>query len=242
MQRFFFDDEIISDGLFCVSDEKFNHIVRVLRMAVGEKAVFCDGNFNDFECELVSVDGKKANFKVLSEYRNETEPNVKITVFQCLPKGDKMDDMVKRCVQFGIFEIIPVLSKRCVSRPDNKSAQKKIERFNKIARSSAMQSMRGYIPKVKEMVDFKTAISMMKNYDTSFICYENEKDKLVNKLSLSSENIAFLIGPEGGLEEAEVEYAKKSGIESISLGKRILRTEDAAPFLIPILLSYTDNL
>lgn len=242
MQRFFFSDEVIIDGIFDVTDEKYNHIVRVLRMSVGEKAVFCDGNFNDFECELIEIEGKRAVFKVLSEYKNKTEPQLKITIFQCLPKGEKMDEMVKRCVQYGAFEIIPVISKRCVSRPDKKSTAKKIERFNKIARSSAMQSMRGYIPKVKDMVDFETAVKMLKEYPTGFICYENEKDRLVTDLSVSTQSIAFLIGPEGGLDETEIKYATDNSVECVSLGKRILRTEDAATFLIPILLSVTNNL
>ena len=242
MQRFFFNDEMIVDGTFTVNDEKHNHIVRVLRMSIGEKAIFCDGNFNDFECELIEADSKKAVFKVLSEYTNKTEPDVKITVFQCLPKGEKMDDMVKRCVQYGVYEIIPVISKRCVSRPDKKSAAKKAERFNKIARSSAMQSMRGYIPKVKEMVDFQSAVQMLRQYSTGFICYENEKDRIITDFSVSDRDIAFLIGPEGGLDETEIKYACDNGIECVSLGKRILRTEDAATFLIPILLSATNNL
>lgn len=242
MQRFFFDDELISDGTFAVSGEKYNHIVRVLRMTQGEHAVFCDGQYYDYECELTSVDSKIAEFKIIEKYKNKTEPDVKITVFQCLTKGDKMDDMVKRCVQFGAYEIVPVLSKRCVSRPDAKSAAKKVDRFNKIARSSAMQSMRGYIPKVLDVVSFKEALRLMKSSDTAFVCYENEKERLINKAPLSCDSIAFLIGPEGGLDEDEIELAKNSGIEIMSLGKRILRTEDAAAFLIPILLSYTDNL
>ncbi len=242
MQRFFFDDEIISDNQFTVTGEKHNHIVRVLRIAIGEKVVFCDGNYFDYECELVACDSKSADFKIINKYKNITEPEVKITIFQCLPKGEKMDDMIKRCVQFGAYEIVPVISKRCVSRPDKKSASKKIERYNKIARSSAMQSMRGYIPKVSDMIDFKTAIKKLADFKTGFVCYENEQDKLVNKMEISKDNIAFLIGPEGGLDESEIEFATQNGIECVSLGKRILRTEDAAVFLIPIILSNTDNL
>ena len=242
MQRFFFDNEIIENDTFTVKGEKYNHIIRVIRLSVGEQVIFCDGNFNDYQCELISVDSEKATFKILDSYKNKTEPDVKITIFQCLPKSDKMDDMVKRCVQFGAFEIVPVLSKRCVSRPDNKSFSKKLDRFNKIARSSAMQSMRGYIPKVTELIDFKTAILKLKEYDTSFVCYEGEAEVNINSVDLSNKSIAFLIGPEGGIDETEIEYAINNGIKSISLGKRILRTEDAAAFLIPILLSNTKNL
>ena len=242
MQRFFFDDEVITDGQFTVTGEKHNHIVKVLRMSVGEKAVFCDGNKTDYECELLSCDKSSALFSVLSEYPNTTEPDVEITVFQCLPKGEKMDEMVKRSVQFGVHSVVPVLSRRCVARPDKKGLAKKVERLNKIARSSAMQSMRGIVPVVQDAIDYATALKMMKNYDTAYVCYEDEHGLVINKNALSGKKIAILVGPEGGIDESEAEAAKNAGIPCISLGKRILRTEDAAVFAIPIILSLTDNL
>lgn len=242
MQRFFFDNEVISDGGFEVSGEKFNHIVRVLRMTVGEKAIFCDGKATDFECELVQLNDRTASFHVIDSYANNTEPELKITIFQCIPKGEKMDEVVKRCVQFGAYEIVPVLSKRCVSRPDKKSMLKKTDRLNKISRASAMQSMRGCIPVISDAVDFKTAVLKMKDYGTSFVCYENEENRLVTDIKNFANDVAVLIGPEGGLDADEVAYAAEQGVYSVSLGKRILRTEDAAAFLIPILLSQTNNL
>ncbi len=242
MQRFFFDDEVITDGQFTVVGEKHNHIVKVLRMTVGEKAVFCDGNKTDYECELLSCDKASAVFSVLSEYPNDTEPDIEITVFQCLPKGEKMDEMVKRSVQFGVHSVVPVLSRRCVARPDKKGLAKKVERLNKIARSSAMQSMRGIVPTVQDAVDYATALKMMENYDTAYICYEDEHGLVINKNAITGKKIAILVGPEGGIDESEAEAAKTAGIPCISLGKRILRTEDAAVFAIPIILSLTDNL
>lgn len=242
MQRFFFEDEQILDQTFKVTGEKYNHIINSLRMSVGETAIFCDGHGIDYECSLINIDQKSADFKIIESFPNKTEPSLKITIFQCLTKGDKMDEMVKRCVQFGAYQIVPVISNRCVSRPDKKSSAKKIERYNKIARSSAMQSMRGVIPIVSEFVDFKCAISKMTEFSSAFICYENERNNIINSSLLSKDNIAFLIGPEGGLDQSEVDYAKCNGVGSVSLGKRILRTEDAASFLIPILLLLTDNL
>lgn len=242
MQRFFFDDEKIIENKFTVVGQKHNHIVKVLRMSVGEHAVFCDGRGTDFECELLSCDKQSAEFLVVKDYPNQTEPQLKITVFQCLPKGEKMDEMVKRSVQFGAFNIVPVLSKRCVSRPDNKTMQKKVERLNKIALSSAMQSMRGIVPRVEDAVDFKTALSMLNDFDNSYICYEDEHGFLVNEADFSGKTVAILIGPEGGIDESEIALAKEQGIKCVSLGKRILRTEDAAPFAIPIILFATNNL
>ena len=242
MQRFFFDGETVTDGKFSVSGDKFNHISRVLRMNTGERAVFCDGEFTDYECVLERIDSAFAYFRVIDKHINTTEPKIRITVFQCLPKGDKMDDMVKRCVQFGAYRIVPVLSRRCVSRPDSKGCAKKVERLNKIARSSAMQSMRGCIPKVEAVVSFEQAIECMRKYDSSFICYEDEKERRIGNDTVFGSNVAFLVGPEGGLEASEAELAAAAGIPSVSLGKRILRTEDAAAFTIPILLYLTDNL
>ena len=242
MQRFFFDNEKILNDRFSVNGEKFNHISRVLRMSPGEKAIFCDGAFNDYVCRLISLNSENADFEILDKYRNKTEPCLRITVFQCLPKGEKIDEMVKRCVQFGVHKIVPVLSRRCVARPDGKSAAKKIERLNKISRSSAMQSMRGCIPEITDLVDIKEAILMMKRFDTSFVCYEEENDKLPLIPPEGKGELAFLIGPEGGLDEAEIEFATQNGIPCVTLGKRILRTEDAAAFLLPILLFNTGNL
>lgn len=241
MQRFFLDGERIDDGKFTVSGEKFNHICNSLRMSVGDTAVFCDGEFTDYRCKLLSVQAGSAVFSVLSSARNETEPKIKITVFQCLPKGDKMDDMVKRCVQFGVYRIVPVISSRCISRPDKKTLSKKTERLNKISRSSAMQSMRGCIPRVENAVDFSTAIERLCEYPTRFICYEQERTRKITRDMLHGD-IAFLIGPEGGISPEEMELAARRGIDGVSLGGRILRTEDAASFLLPILLSMTDNL
>lgn len=242
MQRFFFDDEIIDNGTFTVTDDKHNHISRVLRMSVGEHAVFCDGNMTDFECELVSCTKDASTFRVVDSFENATEPSTQVTVFQCIPKGEKLDDMVKRCVQFGAYSIVPVLSKRCVVRLDKKGAAKKVDRLNKIARSSAMQSMRGIIPRVCDMVDFNTAVEMMKSFDTAYLCYEDEHGLVINKADLCGKNVALLIGPEGGIDPSEAEFAVNNGISCVSLGRRILRTEDAAAFAIPIILSLTDNL
>lgn len=241
MQRFFFDNEQILDNKFSVSGEKFNHIIRSLRMSVGETVVFCDGDF-DYDCRLLSLDASRASFEITDKYINNTEPQLKITVFQCITKGEKMDDMVRRCVQFGVYKIIPVLSRRCVSRPDVKAAEKKIDRLNKIARSSAMQSMRGYIPKVTELIDFEAALKQMSEFEHRFICYENERNKLPLIPPAGAGELAFLIGPEGGLDDAEIALASDIGIECVSLGRRILRTEDAASFLIPVLLFNTENL
>ena len=242
MQRFFLDNEVIQNGNFTVIGEKYNHIAKSLRMTVGECAVFCDGDGTDYDCELVNIDAKSADFKIIRSYPNTSESDLKIIVYQCLPKGDKMDEMVKRCVQFGVHKIIPVISSRCVSRPDEKSCFKKVERLNKISRSSAMQSMRGCIPVVENVIDFKTAVLQMKNYEKAFICYESEKDLYVDSAVISENEIAFLVGPEGGLDMNEVSFAAENGIPSVSLGRRILRTEDAAAFLIPILLMKTNNL
>ena len=241
MQRFFFTDEVISDCSFIVTGDKADHISKVLRMSVGEKAVFCDGRF-DSVCRITAVSKSSVCFEIESTVENDTEPNVDITVYQCLPKGEKMDEMVKRCVQFGATKIVPVLSRRCVSRPDRKSFGKKVERWNKIALSSAMQSMRGRVPRVEEIIDYAQAIERMKSYGRAFVCYELENRNSLEGGFSGVKDVAFLIGPEGGLDEAEALFAEQSGVQCVSLGKRILRTEDAAAFLIPIILYASGDL
>lgn len=234
MQRFFFDGEIISDNGFSVTGEKYDHICKVLRMSVGERVVFCDG-VTDRVCRITSIDKSSVVFEIEDAFKNSTEPKTRITVFQCLPKGEKMDEMIKRCVQFGVSEIVPVLSKRCVARPDKKTYSKKVERWNKIALSSAMQSMRGIVPKVREIIDYGEAVRQMQMMEHAFVCYEGERELRFDN-SMVGNQVAFLIGPEGGLDGSEAQLATESGIKCVSLGRRILRTEDAAAFLIPIIL------
>ena len=161
-----------------------------------------------------------------------SESNLKITVYQCLPKGDKMEDVLHRCTPLGVTRFVPVLSSRSIGGKPNENKRK---RWEKIILSAATQSGRSILPELAEVYTFNEAIAEMREADAAFICYENSDAPLPPLPQEGS--IAFLIGPEGGLAPEEADQ-----LPTCSLGRRILRTEDAAAFLLPILLDRTDNL
>ena len=232
MQQFFLTDEKIENDHFIATGETFVHISKSLRLKAGEKVVFCDGKGYEYLCEISDFKKDSVVVKILSKSKSKCEPTLKITIFQCLPKADKFDDIIKRCVQYGAFEFVPVISERCIAKLN----ENKLQRLYKISKSAAMQSKRAIIPKVRNAVCFNEAVKLMDDFDTSVICYENESQNTISKLSVKGNSFAALIGPEGGFSEQEAKLAIDNGITPISLGKRILRTEEAAAFLIPILL------
>ena len=179
--------------------------------------------------------------KIIEQLQSSSEANVHINIFQGLPKADKMEFIIQKNVEIGVNEITPVEMKRCVVKLEDKSKEKKRERWQKIAETAAKQSGRDYIPKVNNIADIKSICNLIQNYDIVLLAYEEEeqntlKNELYNikaDLDPTGSNqdrplqIAIVIGPEGGLEEQEVESLKKAGAKVVTLGKRILRTETA---------------
>lgn len=225
-----------------ITGENANHIVGALRMKIGEKITLCD-NGRNYECELVEIDKGFAKAKVIDCSMNFSEPDINITLYQCVPKGDKLELVIQKAVELGIHEVVPVLSSRCVSRPDSKKAAKKSERYNKIALSACEQSGRGKIVKVREQIEFKDALREIKNYDLAILFYEGGGKPL--KAIIDKEkhkNICIFIGPEGGFSNDEVEVLRQNGAETATLGKRILRTETAPLAAIVSIMLLTDNM
>ena len=225
-----------------ITGENANHIVGALRMKIGEKITLCDDGRN-YECELVEIDKGFAKAKVIDCNMNFSEPDINITLYQCVPKGDKLELVIQKAVELGIHEVVPVLSSRCVSRPDSKKAAKKSERYNKIALSACEQSGRGKIVKVREQIEFKDALHEIKNYDLAILFYEGGGKPL--KAIIDKEkhkNICIFIGPEGGFSNGEVEVLRQNGAETATLGKRILRTETAPLAAIVSIMLLTDNM
>lgn len=225
-----------------ITGENANHIVGALRMKIGEKITLCDDGRN-YECELVEIGKGFAKAKVIDCNMNFSEPDVNITLYQCVPKGDKLELVIQKAVELGIYEVVPVLSSRCVSRPDSKKAAKKSERYNKIALSACEQSGRGKIVKVREQIEFKDALREIKNYDLAILFYEGGGKPL--KAIIDKEqhkNICIFIGPEGGFSNDEVEVLRQNGAETATLGKRILRTETAPLAAIVSIMLLTDNM
>lgn len=227
MARFFVDIENISDDEVCIIGDDVKHISRVLRMREGESITVCDKCGSDYECTITQISSDVIKAKIDNKYPNSQEPPIHITIYQGLPKSDKMDYIVQKCIELGAVRIVPVDTKRVVSKP--KDIDKKISRWQKIAEEAAKQCGRGIIPQVSHLVKFEDAIKEMANSDAiSLMPYECEREsRLKDALALKSNTINILIGPEGGFDESEVKAAKDAGLKTVTLGPRILRTETA---------------
>ncbi|HNX64751.1 MAG TPA: RsmE family RNA methyltransferase [Oscillospiraceae bacterium] len=239
MPRFFVnsvdDENIIIDG------EDANHIGRSLRMKPGEEITACQNGF-DYLCRIEEITADKVCCKVLKKEKSPCEPNVSLTLFQAVPKLDKLETIIQKAVELGVSEIVPVLTRRCVSRPDEKTFSKKLERYNKIALEAAKQSGRAVIPEVKELTSLKNAAAFLADYDIKAVCYEKGGINF-SEIGLKPDaKIALFIGSEGGFDEEEIDFLKECGAVPIWLGNRILRCETAPLAAISIIMNLTGNM
>ncbi len=231
MFNFFCDKEKRLDGHYIIDGPDFNHIKNVLRMDIGDTCLIsCDG-----KSDLCSIDaflGDAVYLEILEEDYTDTELPAKIYLFQGLPKGDKMEYIIQKCVELGVYGIVPVEMKHCIVRLDNKKAKAKQTRWQSISESAAKQSKRNIIPEVSEVCSFSKALEFAKGLDLILVPYENKEGMNATKEALSqlekAKSIGIFIGPEGGFEKGEIEKALQNNAKIISLGKRILRTETAA--------------
>ncbi len=229
MSRFFVTADMISENTVTLSEEDSQHLARVLRAEIGEEITVCDDVGNEHLAEVSTISKKTVTAKIIRTTPCDTEPRVKVTVFQGLPKGSKMELIIQKCVEIGVHSIVPVATSRAVVKLSEEKGKGKEERWNKIAQEAAKQSSRGIIPKVESPVSFEEAVKRAAEFDMSLIPYEKQeggslKEYLRTKIPNS---IAVFIGPEGGFEESEIALAEEKGIKAVSLGKRILRTETA---------------
>ncbi len=232
----------IESGPFIITGEDAAHIARVLRMKAGEQLTVCDCRGFDYFCEIVETRPEAVSLRLLEKRKSVSEPGVKVTLYQGLPKGDKMDLIVQKSVELGVTEIVPVITLRSVSRPDGKSLSKKVERWNRIAAEAAKQSGRGILPEVKPAVDFEKAISAMAAHELSLILYEQNGGSLREHLKNVPQSVGVLIGPEGGFDITEAEYARSHGVETAGMGPRILRTETAPLCALSVIMYASGNL
>ncbi len=237
----FFTQTISRDGGTIVGDDA-KHISRVLRMKVGEKLTACDTKGNDYDCVLESVSDSEVRLKVLAVTPSESEPNVKVKLYQAIPKSDKMELIIQKSVELGVDSITPVMTRRCVAKPDEKSMAKKLERYNRIAFEAAKQSGRGKIPQVLPMLDLKDALEEMAQSSCPILFYENATAPAKEVIAKAQGDIAILIGSEGGFDEEEAALAQQSGCNVLSLGKRILRCETAPIAALAIIMFETGNM
>ncbi len=239
MAWFFCENEVKSD--FCIlTGENAKH-AKVLRLRKNEPVTVVTPKGIQLECECDEILPNSVKLKVIYAKPCENEPNVFVTLYQALPKGDKMDYIVQKCVELGISRIVPMISARCVSRPDEKSLNKKILRWQKIALQAAMQSRRGIIPEVCPCVSFKQAAELTKKNDKTIFFYEMGGDSVKNILTDKPKTIGMFIGSEGGFEEEEAGLVMSGGGKAATLGKRILRAETAPLAALSIIMYQTDN-
>ncbi len=232
MHRFYVTPEQIKDDIITIKGTDVNHIKNVLRMKQGEEIVICNGHAKDCYCIINEVSDHEIIAKIQSEQDTEAELKTKITLFQGLPKKDKMELIIQKAVELGVYEIVPVMTKRVIVKlEDKKKEEKKLERWQAIAEGAAKQSGRGIIPKILGVHTYKEAMKKASEMSLGMIPYENangmnDTREIMNNLK-DKKDIAVFIGPEGGFEESEIEFAKENHIVPLTLGRRILRTETA---------------
>ena len=240
MAWFFTENEIGSDN-YIITCETARHISKSLRMKQGEALTLVTPQKEQLDCVITAVSADSVEVEITSRKPCENEPDVEITLYQALPKGDKMEYIIQKCVELGITRIVPVISARCISRPDEKSLAKKQVRWQKIAKEAASQSRRGIIPKLEPAVSFKEAVKQCSQNEQNIIFYELGGESVKTLIKNKPESIGIFIGSEGGFEQAEVELAEQNGAKAATLGKRILRAETAPLAALSIIMYETGN-
>ena len=228
MARFFVSKEEISSDFPVLTGDNAAH-AKVLRLKVGEEVLLCDGEGNECRCEVSDVSAGELKLTVLERQVSHTEPAVRVSIYMAFPKADKLEHVIQKATELGAYEIVTFPSARCVSKPDEKSLKKKLERWQKIAASAAEQSGRGRIPEVVVLKSYTEALQRATNADKAILFYENEHATTL-RMAIDGDRfrtISLLTGPEGGLEASEVEKAKDAGMQICTLGSRILRCETA---------------
>lgn len=235
MPRFFVEPPAGDTAILTGEDAR--HIIKSLRMREGETLTLCDGRGFDYQCLIQSAEGDIVAARVLARQPSAGEPAVSIRLYQALPKGDKLDVIVQKAVELGVREIVPVLTERCVSRPDERSMEKKSVRLQKIALEAAKQAGRGVVPRILPLQSYREAISGMKEAERAILLYEGAQTPLSACLPVCpAGSIAFMVGSEGGFSPEEVRRAESQGIFPASLGRRILRCETAPLCALSVIL------
>lgn len=223
-----------NDCRVVIRGEDARHISRSLRMKVGEAIVLCDMKLKEYSCVIDGIGPDSVTVKVRAVSLSKSEMPCFVTLYQALPKGDKMDTVIQKAVELGACRIVPVQSERCIVKLDGASADKKIARWQKIAREASGQCGRGMVCEVAYPVSFEKAIEQMKNDDLYFACYEGDTEVSLKDIlpKEAPSKVSFLIGPEGGLSFGEVGFMKEKNMPLCGLGKRILRTETASSYVL----------
>lgn len=240
MYHFFVPPEQVGDDEIRITGSDVNHIGNVLRMRPGEKICVSDGQNADYYCIIDQITPEQVTARIVNRSEESRELPSRIWLFQGLPKGDKMELIIQKAVELGVYAVIPVAMKRSVVKLDEKKAAVKKKRWEAVSESAAKQSGRQMVPLIGEVTDLKGALKLAADMERKLLPYENETGMEGARRSIEScgpgEEIAVLIGPEGGFEPEEAAQAQNAGFAPISLGKRILRTETAGLCVLSVLM------
>ncbi len=253
MPRFFIRAQQVSNGEVTLYGDDAHHISRSLRMAAGEHITVCDMQGMEYDCELTEFLPDSVKATVFCAKQSDTEPNYRVILYQALPKGDKLDSIIQKAVECGVSEIYTFESERCVAKVKDGAEEKKVERRARIALEAAKQCGRGIVPKVHPTVSYAEMLKLAGEAQIPLFCYEGDGTEALPRVLRrarkeakqgSLPTVSIVVGSEGGFSLEEARRAKEAGLCQIGLGKRILRTETAASFVLACLvyeLELTEN-
>ncbi len=242
MPRFFVESTDITQSTVTVRGDDAHHISRALRMAAGEHITVCDSAANEYDCVLRTFLPDAVTADIVSVKRSKTEPPCHITLYQALPKGDKLDTVIQKSVECGVSKIVPFESSRCIMRAKPEAEEKKRERRRRIAHEAAKQCGRGILPEVTATVGFSEMLTMASAAELVLFCFEGEGTVPISRILAEvspahGTKIALVVGSEGGFSLDEAAHAREAGFMMTGLGKRILRTETAPIFALACIAS-----
>lgn len=244
MPKFFVTTNQIKENTIIIQNEDVNHIKNVLRAKVDDTIDICDCDTSkNYICKIEQIEEKNIYCHIIEKIQSNVEPHIQVSIFQGLPKADKMELVIQKSVELGVYDITPVEMKRCVVKLNEKDKIKKIQRWQKISEGAAKQSGRDRIPKINPIVNIHTLCENMKEYDFVLVAYENEKvNTLKQELKKVKQDknkelkIAVIIGPEGGIDKEEIVKFEEQNAKIITLGNRILRTETVALNMLSVIM------
>ena len=249
MPKFFVTTNQIEGNTIIIQNEDVNHIKNVLRAKIDDTIDICDCiTSKNYICKIEQIEEKHIYCHIIEEIESNVEPEIQVSVLQGLPKADKMELVIQKSVELGVYDITPIEMKRCVVKLNEKDKIKKIQRWQKIAEGAAKQSGRDRIPVVHPIVNVKTLCESIKEYDLVLVAYENEKVntlkqelKEIKQKNKEELKIAIVIGPEGGIDSEEIARLEEHQAKIITLGNRILRTETVALNMLSIIMYELDS-
>ncbi len=241
MPKFFITEDKINKTHIIFDKENFHHLKNVMRVKLNDNITASDEMGHNYVCVVDSIDKSIITARIKDITSDSQEPEHRITLYQSIPKSDKMDLIIQKSVELGIYSIVPMITSRTAVKLDEDKTQKRVNRWQKISEAAAKQSLRGIIPEIKPVCSFKEAANLCSKLDRSAIPYELEtENKLLSFINMckknNAANIGIMIGPEGGFTDEEVEFCKSLNIYPLSLGKRILRTETAGFYTLSVIL------